>query len=89
MKTARCLKGADGGHSIISSVIGGSSVALGIANRPYRTTANDRRKPLTRYSAVKSALRERLAPTELHHQVGHDLWLEKPPTNNDVRTIPA
>ena len=29
-------------------------------------------KPLARYGAMKSALRERLAPAELHHQWGHD-----------------
>ena len=45
---------------------------LQFATRTYRKTANDRRKPLARYSAMKSALRERLAPTRLHHQVGHD-----------------
>ena len=57
---------------IISSVIGGSSVALRFATQPYRRTANGRRKPLARYGAMESALRERLAPTELHHQTGHD-----------------
>jgi len=29
------------------------------------------RKPLARYGAMESALRERLAPAELHHQLGH------------------
>ena len=41
------------------------------ATRPYRKIANDRRKPLARYGAMGSALRERLAPAELHHQAGH------------------
>jgi hypothetical protein len=31
-----------------------------------------RSKPLACYSAIESALRERLAPAELHHQGGHD-----------------
>src|SRR5271166_2197612 len=56
---------------IISSVIGGSSVALRFATRPYRRIANDRRNPLARYGAMGSALRERLAPAELHQQAGH------------------
>ncbi len=30
------------------------------------------RKPLARYGAMGSALRERLAPEVLHHQLGHD-----------------
>ncbi len=29
------------------------------------------RKPLARYGAMESALRERLAPAELHHKLGH------------------
>jgi len=45
---------------------------LSLATRPYRRTANGRRKPLTRYGAMKGALRERLAPEVLHHQLGHD-----------------
>src|SRR5580658_5613103 len=58
---------------IISSVIGGSSVAFAIRNpNPNRRIANGRRKPLARYGAMGSALRERLAPSELHHQLGHD-----------------
>ncbi|HTR14409.1 MAG TPA: hypothetical protein VMI72_14440, partial [Roseiarcus sp.] len=42
------------------------------ATRPYRRIGDDRRKPLARYGAMESALRERLAPSELHHQLGHD-----------------
>src|SRR5580658_10082575 len=58
---------------IISSVIGGSSVAFAIRNpNPNRRIANGRRKPLARYGAMGSALRERLAPSLLHHQPGHD-----------------
>ena len=57
---------------IISSVIGGSSVALRIATRPCRRIANDRRKPLARYGVMGSALRERLAPVALHRHPGHD-----------------
>ena len=34
--------------------------------------ADDHRKPLARYGAMKSALREQLAPAQLHHQPGHD-----------------
>ncbi len=45
---------------------------LRCATRAYRKTANDRRKPLTRYRAMKSALRERHAPPQLHHAPGHD-----------------
>ena len=37
---------------IISSVIGGSSVALTFATRPYRRIADGRRKPLARNSAM-------------------------------------
>jgi hypothetical protein len=58
---------------IISSVIGDSSVCVCDSQpEPYRITADDRRKPLARYGAMGSALRERLAPDELHHQSGHD-----------------
>src|SRR5271166_5374148 len=64
---------------IISSVIGGSSVTLRFATRPYRRIANDRRNPLARYGAMGSALRERLAPAELHHQAGHHLALRDDP----------
>ena len=39
---------------IISSVIGGSSVALRFATRPYRRITNDRRKPLARYGAMRA-----------------------------------
>ncbi|MGD0763647.1 MAG: hypothetical protein ABR929_10780, partial [Roseiarcus sp.] len=42
------------------------------ATRSYRRIAGDHRKPLARYGATKSALRERLAPAELHHSRGHD-----------------
>jgi hypothetical protein len=45
---------------------------LDVATRSYRRIAGDHRKPLARYGAIKSALRERLAPAELHHQWGHD-----------------
>ena len=45
---------------------------LRFATRTYRKTADDRRKPLARYGAMESALRERLAPAELHHHSGHD-----------------
>ena len=38
-----------------------------LATQPYRRTADDRRKPLARYGAMESALRERLAPAQLHH----------------------
>src|SRR5208283_2430414 len=41
------------------------------ATRPYRRIDDDRRKPLARYGAMGSALRERLAPAELHHKLGH------------------
>ena len=37
------------------------------AIRPYRKIDDDHRKPLARYGAMESALRERLAPSELHH----------------------
>jgi hypothetical protein len=43
-----------------------------VATRSYRRIAGDHRKPLARYGAMKSALRKRLAPAELHHQMGHD-----------------
>jgi hypothetical protein len=43
------------------------------ATRLYRRISDDRRKPLARYGAMESALRERLAPEVLHHQLGHDL----------------
>jgi hypothetical protein len=46
---------------------------LSFATRPYRRTANDRRKPLARYGARGSALRERLAPFLLRRQRGDDL----------------
>jgi len=42
------------------------------ATQPYRRISDDRRKPLARYGAMESALRERLAPEVLHHQLGHD-----------------
>jgi len=42
------------------------------ATRLYRRISDDRRKPLARYGAMESALRERLAPEVLHHQLGHD-----------------
>jgi hypothetical protein len=42
------------------------------ATQPYRRISDDRRKPLARYGAMKGALRERLAPEVLHHQLGHD-----------------
>jgi hypothetical protein len=45
---------------------------LRFATRTYRKTADDHRKPLARYSAMESALRERLARVRLHHQPGHD-----------------
>jgi hypothetical protein len=49
---------------IISSVIGGSLVAVVDSQpEPHRGTADDRRKPLARYGAIESALRERLAPS--------------------------
>ncbi|TXT42233.1 MAG: transposase [Methylocystaceae bacterium] len=38
-----------------------------------RADIDDHRKPIARYGASKSARRERLAPTELHHHWGHDL----------------
>ena len=60
-----------------SSVIGGSSVALRQATQPYRRIANGHRKPLARYGARGSALRERLAPSELHHR-GGDTTSESP-----------
>jgi len=50
----------------------GSSTQVGSATRPYRRIANDRRKPLARYGAMESALRERLAPRVLPHRRGHD-----------------
>jgi hypothetical protein len=55
---------------IISSVTGGSSVALDVATRSCRRIAGDHRKPLVRTGAIKSALRERLAPAELRHKPG-------------------
>jgi hypothetical protein len=42
------------------------------ATRLYRRISDDRRKPLARYGAMESALRERLAHEMLHHQLGHD-----------------
>ena len=45
---------------------------MDLATRSYRRIADDHRKPLARYGAVKSALRERLAPPQLHHSRGHD-----------------
>jgi len=47
-------------------------VALTIAVRPFRRIDDDHRKPLARYGPMESALREPLAPAELHHQLGHD-----------------
>ncbi len=52
-------KGTEGPFSRRSSSC--SSVALRFATRPYRRIGDDRRKPLARYSAMESALRERLA----------------------------
>ena len=52
---------------------------LQFATRTYRKTADGRRKPLARYSAMKSALRERLAPPQLHHAMGHDPKTYDPP----------
>jgi len=43
-----------------------------LATRSYRRIAGDHRKPLARYGAIESALRERLAPAALHHSWGHD-----------------
>ena len=45
---------------------------LRFATRTYRKTTDDRRKPLARYGAMESALRERLAPAQLHHHSGYD-----------------
>jgi hypothetical protein len=63
--------------SILSSVI---VVFLGCVEirkpDPTGESAMTAAKPLARYSAMKSALRERLAASELHHQSGHD-QLEK------------
>ena len=38
----------------------------------YLVSADDRRKPLTRYGAMEGALRERFATVELHHYRGRD-----------------
>ena len=58
------------GHSLVGHcwVLG----CVDFANRPYRRTDDDRRKPLARYGAMGSARRERLAPALLHHHRGHD-----------------
>ena len=42
------------------------------------------RKPLARYGAMESALRERLAPAELHHKLGHG---RRPGRPRDLRVL--
>jgi hypothetical protein len=59
------------------------------ATRLYRRISDDRRKPLARYGAMESALRERLAHEMLHHQLGHDLagvaWRDSRPAATTSR----
>ena len=58
---------------IIWSVIGGSSVALRFATRPYRRTADGHpqaTRSLRRYGERAS---QRLATSQLHHEPGHNL----------------